>query len=70
MADRPYIALYEPDEDGVEQPVRRQMNDEEFADYEQLVADAAAQADSEHPLIEQVKAMTAEERTRLKELLT
>jgi hypothetical protein len=67
------INIYEPDEDGVEQLVYREMNDEEFTEWKARVAAYEAQLQAEqnrpHPLIEQVQSMTEVERKQLRDLL-
>jgi hypothetical protein len=61
------INVYEGDP---EELVFREMNDEEFAQWKRDAADAAAAPESDHPLLEQVKSMTPEERATLREMLT
>lgn len=64
----PNIAYYEADEHGVEQLVQRPMTAAEYHEH-QKIAKAEAQKVRLHPLIEQVQAMTPDERAELKSIL-
>lgn len=67
--NRPMVNVYEPDEEGVEHLVYREMNDEEFKDHKTRLKVAKNLTDMEHPLLTQVKSMSDEEKTMLRDLL-
>ena len=67
--NRPMVNVYEPDEEGVEHLVYREMNDEEFKDHKARLKVAKNIPDMEHPLLTQIKNMSDEERQQLRELL-
>ena len=59
------VNVYEEDENGKEVLVYREMNDEEFEELE----NREPHPELEHPLIEQVKSMTAEEKVQLRKAM-
>jgi hypothetical protein len=69
--ERPMISTYELDDQSEEQLVYREMNDEEFEDYQQRVAEAEEREKNPdpHPLIAQVNEMSEEDRAALREAL-
>ena len=70
---KPMISTYEPDGNGVERLVRREMNPAEFKQWKSDVSDSrerrAAEEARSHPLIEQLQSMSDEEIAELKRLL-
>lgn len=71
MKGRPMVNVYEPDHKGVEQLVFRPMNDAEFADWQQVVADAkeAANNPPPNPLVAQVAEMSDTDKAALRAAL-
>lgn len=73
MTDRPMVNVYELDENGAEKLVYREMNAKEFKQRKRDEKDAMARRKAEderpHPLVEQVRDMSDEDRQQLRELL-
>jgi hypothetical protein len=62
------VSTYEPDENGVERLVYREMNDEEYADHKARKKEWKNR-DQRHPFLKQVESMSTEERDELRKLL-